>query len=64
MVLLLPPANPAFGIAMVVFAASPMLSVFALLSRPYGFDRSAAAALLGATTLSFVTLSALLYVLR
>lgn len=62
--MLLPPANPALGVAMVIFAASPMLSVYALLSQPFRFDKPAAAALLGATTLSFFTLSALLYLMR
>ncbi len=62
--LLLPPSNHAYELAMIVFAASPMLSVYAILSQPYGFEKPAAAALLGATTLSFLTLSGLLFLLR
>jgi hypothetical protein len=37
-----------------------MLSVYALISQPYGLEKRSAAALVGATTLSFLTLTILL----
>ena len=57
---ILPAPSPIYQKAMLVFAASPMLSVYALISQPYGLQKRSAAALLGATTLSFLTLTALL----
>jgi predicted permease len=57
---LFPSIDPAFKKAMIIFAASPMASIFPLLAQPYGEERPAAAALLGATFFSFFTLSALL----
>lgn len=56
----LPAPAPEFEKAMVIFAASPMLSVYALIAKPYGHERRSAAALLGATSLSFLTLTLLI----
>jgi predicted permease len=60
---LFPSIDPALKKAMIIFAASPMASIFPLLAQSYGGERHAAAALLGATFISFFTLSALLFVL-
>lgn len=60
---LLPAPAANFRTAMLIFAASPMLSVYALVSQTYGHEKRAAAALLGATALSFVTLSLVVAVL-
>lgn len=57
---LLPSVDPGLARAMVIFAAGPMFSVYALISQPYGCEHRSAAALLGATSLSFVTLTVLL----
>lgn len=63
MVWLLPPANPALRAAAVVYASVPMLSIYPILAQKYGFESFCAAALLLATMLSFVTISAILWVL-
>lgn len=60
---LFPSIDPALKKAMIIFAASPMASIFPLLAQSYGGERHAAAALLGATVISFFTISALLFVL-
>ncbi len=59
----LPPMAPALRLALVLSAASPMLSIFPILAQPHGQDSLAAAALLATTALSFFTISALLAVL-
>ncbi|HQT63878.1 MAG: hypothetical protein B7Z75_04150 [Acidocella sp. 20-57-95] len=58
--MLVPTLDPAMKKAMLIFASAPMLSVFALLGRPYGQEQIGAAALMVATTLSFLTISVLL----
>jgi predicted permease len=58
--LLFPSIDPNFKKAMIIFAASPMLSIYPILAHSYGEERQAAAALLGATFFSFFTISALL----
>ncbi len=58
--MLVPTLDPAMKKAMVIFASAPMLSVFALLGRPYGQEQIGAASLMAATSLSFLTISALL----
>jgi predicted permease len=63
MVWLLPPADPALRAAAVVFAGTPMLSIYPILAQKYGFESMCAAALLLATVLSFVTISAILWLL-
>jgi malonate transporter len=63
MVWLLPPADPTLRAAAVVFAGTPMLSIYPILAQKYGFESFCAAALLLATVLSFVTISAVLWML-
>ncbi len=63
LVWLLPPADPALRAAAVVFAGTPMLSIYPILAQKYGFESMCAAALLLATVLSFVTISVILWLL-
>ena len=63
LVWLLPPSDPSLGAAAVVFASVPMLSIYPILAQKYGLESFCAAALLLTTTLSFVTISAILWVL-
>lgn len=63
MVWWLAPANPALRAAAVVFASVPMLSIYPLLAQKYGHEGLCAAALLGATLLSFVSISGVLWLL-
>jgi len=63
MVWLVPPADPALRAAAVVFAGVPMLSIYPILAQKYSHDSLCAAALLLATALSFVTISAILWLL-
>ena len=52
-----PPGLMAAGI---ILAGSPMLTIYPILGARFGYDRVGAAALLVATTLSFVTLAVVL----
>lgn len=63
MMWLAPPDDPALRAAAVVFAATPMLSIYPILAQKYGFEEMCAAALLLATVLSFVTISIVLWLL-
>jgi malonate transporter and related proteins len=45
-------------------AAMPMLGIYTILAQKHGHEEVAAAALLATTVVSFITLSALLWVLR
>ena len=63
MMWLVPPADPALRAAAVVFAATPMLSIYPILAQKYGFEDLCAAALLLATVLSFGTISVAIWVL-
>jgi len=63
MVWWLPPTNPALRAAAVVFASVPMLSIYPLLAQKYGLEGLCAAALLGATLLSFLSISGALWLL-
>lgn len=63
MMWLLPPNEPALRAAAVIFAATPMLSIYPILAQRYGFEEMCAAALLLATVLSFVTISIALWLL-
>jgi malonate transporter len=63
MVWLLPPADETLRAAAVVFAGIPMLSIYPILAQRYGYENFCAAALLLATVLSFVTTSAILWLL-
>jgi hypothetical protein len=61
--ILAPRLDPGLRKSMLIFASAPMLSIYPLLSRPYGQEQVAAASLLVATTLSFLTMSTLLLML-
>jgi malonate transporter len=63
MLWLVPPSDPTLQAAGVVFASVPMLSIYPILAHKYGFEGFCAAALLLATVLSFVTISAILWIL-
>lgn len=62
--LVLPPLDADLRTCAVVFAAMPMLSIYPVLAQRYGQERFCAAALLAATTSSFVTITVLLWGLR
>lgn len=49
--------------SMLIFASAPMLSAYPLIAQSYGFERQAAASLLGATVVAFFTMSAVLALL-
>lgn len=61
--MLFPAIAQPYKTSMIIFAAAPMLSIYSIVAQPYGGEREAAAALLGATFFSFFTISALLLVL-
>lgn len=63
MMWVVPPEEPALRAAAVVFAATPMLSIYPILAMRYGFEEMCAAALLLATVLSFFTISMALWLL-
>jgi len=48
---------------MLIFASAPMLCIYLLLGRAYGFEHLAAASLLTAAALSFFTISVLLMIM-
>ena len=62
--LVLPPLEPALRTAALVMAAVPMLGIYSILAQKSGNDDMAAAAQIGTTVASFVTLTALLWALR
>jgi predicted permease len=64
MMWLLPPDDPELRVAAVIFAATPMLSIYPILAQKYGFEEMCAAALLLATVLSFGTISLAIWVLN
>ncbi len=57
----LPVASPDLGLSLQLFTAAPMLTIYALLGRPYGREPICAAALVMATVASFFTLSTVLW---
>ncbi len=61
--MLTPHLDPQLRKSMLILASAPMLGIYPLLGRAFGFEHVAAAALLAATGLSFVTMSALLLAL-
>jgi malonate transporter len=61
---LLPPMDPQLQLAGVLMAAVPMFGIYPILAQKYGQDGLAAAAQLGATVVSFFTLTAAVWVLR
>ncbi len=60
---LLPPMARELQIAVVMFAAVPMLGIYPILAQKHGHDGPAAAAQMGTTVASFVTLNLLLLAL-
>ncbi|MCB1758608.1 MAG: AEC family transporter [Gammaproteobacteria bacterium] len=63
MVWLLPPFAPTLQATAIILAAMPMAGIFPLLAQRYGQQESCAAALVGATLLSFVSINLLLLLL-
>lgn len=59
--LVLPPIDPMLRQAALILACVPMLSVYPILAQKYGEEEWCAAALLAATVTSFVTISAMLW---
>ncbi len=57
---LLPPMARELQLAVVIFAAVPMLGIYPILAQKHGHDGPAAAAQMGTTVASFVTLNLLL----
>ena len=62
LVFLLPPTTRELQLAVVLFAATPMLGIYPILAQKHHQDQLAAAAQLGATVASFFTLTVLLAV--
>jgi malonate transporter and related proteins len=60
---LFPGVAPPLAKSMVIFASAPMLSIYPLVAQNFGFERQAAAALLGATVFAFLTMSAVVALL-
>ena len=58
--MLVPDLDPTLRKAALIFASVPMITVYPLFGQMYGQGRTTAAALVAATALSFVTISALL----
>ena len=61
MLLVLPPIDPALSVAAIVVASAPMLSVYPIFGQRYGHPELCTAALMVSTTLSFFTISALIW---
>lgn len=59
-----PVGDPKLQVALLLTCAMPMLGIYAILAQRHGHEGLASAALLGATTASFFTLSGLLWLLR
>jgi len=60
----LPKLDPALGMAAVLMAAMPMLSIYPILAQAYGEEDLSATVLLLATVSTYFTLSALLWLVR
>ncbi|HEY8331852.1 MAG TPA: AEC family transporter [Pseudomonas sp.] len=60
---LVPSVDPTLKVAALLFASAPMMSIFPLLGQQYGLENRCSAALVTATALSFLTMSALLGIL-
>jgi malonate transporter and related proteins len=63
LVMALPPMARELQMAVVVMAAVPMLGIYPILAQKHGHDAMAAAAQLATTVASFLTLTALLWVI-
>ncbi|MBB3104631.1 AEC family transporter [Azomonas macrocytogenes] len=59
----LPTLEPDLYTAAVLFACSPMMSIFPILGQRYGLERRCAATLVAATVLSFLTISFFVWVM-
>lgn len=64
MLVVLPPMDRQLETAVVLMAAVPMLGIYPILAQKHGQDALAAAAQLGTTIASFLTLTSLLWVLQ
>ena len=64
LVMVLPPMPREMQIAVVILAAVPQMGIYPILAQRYGHDGLAASAQLATTVVSFVTLNALLWILR
>ncbi|GHB15005.1 AEC family transporter [Modicisalibacter luteus] len=60
--LALPDFDPALAVAAVVFASAPMLSVYPIFGQRYGHPELCTAALMGTTLVSFITISAVIWI--
>ena len=60
----LPVQDPALRMAGVLFACSPMMSIYPILGQRFGLQGRCAAALVGATVLSFLSISAFIWALH
>lgn len=60
----LPPLEPELRTGLVLTAACPMLGIYPILAQRHGRDGLAAAALLGATMVSFLSISVLLWIFQ
>jgi len=58
---LLPVSDPLLISAGVLMAAAPMMSIYPILGARYGFEGRCAAALVGATIVSFLSVSAFIW---
>lgn len=61
---LLPPMDRNLTIAAVVLASAPMLSIYPVIGQKYGEEGFCAASLLATTVASFITISAVLWVIQ
>lgn len=60
----LPVQDPALRMAGVLFACSPMMSIYPILGQRFGLQGRCAAALVGATVLSFLSISGFIWALH
>lgn len=58
--MILPPLSPDLRVAIIIFAACPMLTIYPIIAAKYGLEEEGASTLLAATALSFLSISALL----
>ena len=61
---MMPPMPPDLLTAAVVFASVPMLSIYPIWGQRFGQERFCAGVLLGTTMLSFVTVNAMLWIVK
>jgi predicted permease len=63
-VMLLPSIDPQLQMAAVIFACVPMLSIYPIIGLRYRLESICAAALMAATIASFLTISAVLWIIE